>query len=356
MKIIFILTAILFTTYFLNGQNVGIGTITPLSKLHVSFGASGNITPFSPLVVEGNNNTYINLLTPNIKEGGLLFGKADNAASGGIIYNNIATPNGLQFRVNGNTTTMVITNTGNVGIGNSDPAYQMDVSNRIRIRSGGNDGVSAGLWLNNNNNTEASFIGMEDDTHVGFYGLQAGWKFGMNTQTGALKINGNEGQETQVISSNGSLVPAQWRSISGWLYSNTYQFNQASTFNAAPCACSPNLPGLSFSDISINVTTNAKLVISDFLNAKAVACFGCGPTHIRFGLQILQNGNTFPGFFSGEAEGSPENGQSISLTSGMRVVDVIPAVYTIRAYVVNFSGPASIDCTFGRVAVQVIPQ
>src|SRR5687768_17039291 len=104
-------------------NNVGIGTNTPLARLHVYNGASGNTTPFSPLVVESNNHTYINLLSPNTYETSILFGKAENAASGGIIYNNVTNPNGLQFRTNGNTTRMVISNTGNVGIGITDPGF-----------------------------------------------------------------------------------------------------------------------------------------------------------------------------------------------------------------------------------------
>jgi hypothetical protein len=108
--------------------NVGIGTATPLSKLHIFSGASGNITPFSPVVIEGNNNTYINLLTPNNNESGLLFGKADNAASGGILYNSTGALNGLQFRTNGNITRMILTNNGNVGIGLTTPSAQLSIS------------------------------------------------------------------------------------------------------------------------------------------------------------------------------------------------------------------------------------
>ena len=120
MKKILFFCAI-FTSQSLIAQNVGIGITTPLVPLHISTGASGNITPFSPLVVEGNNNTYINLLTPNNKETGLLFGKADNAASGGIVYNNVSTPNGFQFRTAGNITQMILNNTGNLGIGIVSP-------------------------------------------------------------------------------------------------------------------------------------------------------------------------------------------------------------------------------------------
>jgi hypothetical protein len=91
---------------------VGIGTGIPLANLHVFGGASGNITPFSPLVVEGSNNTYINLLSPNVNETAVLFGKAEDAASGGIVYNNSTTLNGFQFRTNGNITRMKIYNDG----------------------------------------------------------------------------------------------------------------------------------------------------------------------------------------------------------------------------------------------------
>src|ERR1700730_14183717 len=100
------------------GQNIGIGTNAPLSKLHVFNGASGNTTPFAPLVIESNTNTYINLLSPNGNETSILFGKTDNAASGGIIYNNTSNLNGFQFRTNGNQTHMVLTSNGDLAIGN----------------------------------------------------------------------------------------------------------------------------------------------------------------------------------------------------------------------------------------------
>jgi hypothetical protein len=120
---------------------------------------------------------------------------------------------GNSWNSNGNNISN--SNTGNVGIGNSNPAYLLDVNNRMRIRSGGNNSTTAGLWLNNNANTEAAFIGMEDDTHVGFYGKDgAGWKFSMNTQTGALKINGSEGTAGQVLTSNGAGSTPTWNQSS----------------------------------------------------------------------------------------------------------------------------------------------
>ena len=99
---------------------VGVGTLNPQVKLHVYNGSSGQPSPFSPFVVEGSTNTYINILSPNLNETGILFGKANNAASGGIVYNSSgvpSTPNGFQFRVNGNQTVANLTSAGNMGIG-----------------------------------------------------------------------------------------------------------------------------------------------------------------------------------------------------------------------------------------------
>ena len=115
-KLIFL--AVIFNAQTLMAQNVGIGTTTPLTKLHVSNGASG-ATPFaiSPLTVESNGHTFINLLSPAANETGILFGIPGIPFDGAIDYNNVNTANGFQFRTNGNLTRMVIDNAGNVGIG-----------------------------------------------------------------------------------------------------------------------------------------------------------------------------------------------------------------------------------------------
>jgi hypothetical protein len=116
-------------------QNTGIGITTPRSLLHIHAGPSGNFFPFSPLAVEGNNNTYINILTPDANESGVLFGTASDAASGGIVYNSASTVNGLQFRTNGNATRMVLSAAGNLGIATINPTEKLQVAGNIKANS-----------------------------------------------------------------------------------------------------------------------------------------------------------------------------------------------------------------------------
>jgi hypothetical protein len=59
----------------------------------------------------------------------VLFGKASDAASGGIVYNSAANPDGLQFRTNGNSTKMVLTQNGNLGIGITSPNAPLAFAN-----------------------------------------------------------------------------------------------------------------------------------------------------------------------------------------------------------------------------------
>jgi hypothetical protein len=170
----------------LNDGSTGIGTVNPGSKLHVAYNSSGytggNVLG---MTLETNTNSYLNILSPNSNETGVLFGKASDYASGGIVYNNIAHLNGLEFRTNGNATRMVLLDNGNLGVGVTDPVFRLDVGDRMRLRS--SPGLSAGMWLNNDDNTVSpAFAGMKANDEVGFYGQTgtAGWRFYINTTTG----------------------------------------------------------------------------------------------------------------------------------------------------------------------------
>lgn len=77
----------------------------------------------------------------------------------------------------------------NVGIGNSNPGFKLDVSGRMRIRSGGDANSSAGFWLNNMaNNATPVFFGMRSDSLAGFFGNTSSWRWLMNTNTGNIAL------------------------------------------------------------------------------------------------------------------------------------------------------------------------
>ncbi|MEK7711199.1 MAG: tail fiber domain-containing protein [Planctomycetota bacterium] len=123
-----------------NAGQVGIGTTAPENTLHVHKGSAGVVTGYSnaPLVIENSTHAYINLLTPDASERGLLFGSpTEGTTAGGIIYNSATTREGLQFRTGGNVNRMVIDSTGNVGIGTQDPTallHLKQATNQYAIR------------------------------------------------------------------------------------------------------------------------------------------------------------------------------------------------------------------------------
>ena len=114
--------------------NVGIGTTAPARRLHVANGTSGAVSiSSSDFVIEDNSSAFQHFLTPDDIESGILFGDATDSIAGGLIFNNAATNNGIQFRSGGNTTRMTLTGSGNLGIGTATPDDKLDVAGSIRV-------------------------------------------------------------------------------------------------------------------------------------------------------------------------------------------------------------------------------
>ena len=177
----------------------------------------GNLTPQFPLSFNGALGDKISLWTDGTPthygfgiQSGLfqMFSKTnlDDIAFG---YGSSSSFNEA-MRIKGN---------GNVGIGNNNPILRLDITGRMRIRTG-LDG-QAGIWLNNNANTGVqAFMGLEDDNQVGLYGAPgAGWSFGMNTINGDIKMMGRVGIGTTTPNAPLSFPPALGKKIT--LYPGT---------------------------------------------------------------------------------------------------------------------------------------
>lgn len=113
--------------------NVGIGTTSPQSKLHVANGFSG-VTPFAgtSFALESSGSNYLFLLSPNANENSILFGSPQSNIDGGIIYNAGGTGRRLDFRTQ-NIARMSIDTTGNVGIGTAAPSTTLHVNGPARV-------------------------------------------------------------------------------------------------------------------------------------------------------------------------------------------------------------------------------
>jgi hypothetical protein len=158
-----------------NNANVGIGTTSPASSLHIVSGISNNSLK---VTTSGTSNDPSILL-------------ARNAGASDKFQMNVRGGSGNSWlsiwdATNGSVDNGINVKGNSVGIGTSSPGYKLDVVGRMRIRNGNG---SAGTWFMNAANTvDAGFVGMLNDNYVGLYGTGIGWGFVMNTTSGNVGI------------------------------------------------------------------------------------------------------------------------------------------------------------------------
>ena len=120
----------------LGSGDVGIGTTSPDSTLHVHAGSAGTVTANTyadDLVIENSDSCGISILSPADKACRIYFGDPDSNQRGYILYDH--STDLMKFSVaNGNR--LIVDSSGLVGIGNITPTEKLDVDgDAIRIRT-----------------------------------------------------------------------------------------------------------------------------------------------------------------------------------------------------------------------------
>jgi subtilisin-like proprotein convertase family protein/uncharacterized protein YaiE (UPF0345 family) len=144
----------------LQNGNVGIGDLNPADKL--------TILTASGVAGLSHTNGIVNLKTIVNVSGGFM----------GTMSNH---PFSLMAA---GTSNLTLLQNGNVGVGVANPNYILDINGRLRLR---HNGATAGMWYNKADNTEAAFVGMFNDSTLGFYGTN-GWTSGFDVKNGQLGI------------------------------------------------------------------------------------------------------------------------------------------------------------------------
>lgn len=170
MKEIFILITILGYSEIIFPQNVGIGTTTPLEKLSV-------VSNFGYGISHEANAIK---LSSYIDAGGAYIGTMSNHPF--HLYTN-----------NGAAQVSLGTN-GYLGLGNISPQYRLDMTGRMRIRTGavGNIFTTSGIWMDDyRDGSPRIFFGMQDSIRLGIWGdgtPGVGWGLNFNARNGNVGI------------------------------------------------------------------------------------------------------------------------------------------------------------------------
>jgi len=170
-----------------SGGNVGIGTTTPSSRLHVY--SSGEISR-----IESSTTTLYQTFRANGTDIGYI-GNGTGVASGGSATDfGVQAPNNFVFATGGSAERMRITSAGNVGIGTTSPSAKLDVVGDALINN-----VTIGRGPGNISTNTAIGTGALDSTTTANYNIALGWAANVNNNANGLTAIGvdlNVGPDT----------------------------------------------------------------------------------------------------------------------------------------------------------------
>ena len=180
LRYLILLTGLIHTAG-IKAQDVGIGTLTPDHKLHISDNTS------SLLKLENTTTLNAGVMSEMFFKTGLHYTGAMKTIGNGAVTARLGFFTYAATNSSALLERMSILDGGNVGIGTNSPGFLLDVNGRMRVRNGG--GTAGVAFMDATNTTNRGFIGMEDDNTIGLYGYNgAGWGLTMNVTSGTVSI------------------------------------------------------------------------------------------------------------------------------------------------------------------------
>ena len=123
--------------------NFGIGDNSPNARLHVNGGTGGGMySPNSDLIIEDDDDAFLQFSTPDLRSGGILSGRTTTAVRSGILFQ---PDSSIVFRTGGNVPRLTLDKNGNTTLtgsevvsGNSNVTGNITATGEVRRTSTGN--------------------------------------------------------------------------------------------------------------------------------------------------------------------------------------------------------------------------
>ena len=180
-------------SYINNAGNVGIGTTSPLAKLHVKDGntLSSALTNTSALI-EGFSQSILQIASHSSGYSQIAFGDQDDGFDGGFIYSNASRYLSIETA---NAERMRITSGGNVGIGTTSPDYLLDLYKSTGTSSSATGTTLQQLWnyVGSDLSQQKTFVDFvfQDDNSNEYPQVRIGAEVGQNGDANSLEKEGS---------------------------------------------------------------------------------------------------------------------------------------------------------------------